>query len=157
MITKNDLIPISIRGRVAFGITCLEKLLNKWGVKNHKITELLHVLWTFTSSTSLDIWERDILSILPEDDNDESTHFGFDSLTSEQKEDLSDLIYYVIEIGRGNLYGGYVSDFTSEPTIKVIEIVIKNAVKIPELHKFKKSSAKEEHGWGTPVELEYFR
>jgi hypothetical protein len=157
MITKYDLIPISIRGRVAFGITCLEKLLNKWGVENNKITELLHVLWTFTSSTALDIWERDILSVLPEDDSVESIHFGFGSLTEEQREDLSDLIYYVIEIGRGNLYGGYVSDFTSEPTIKVIEIVMKNEVKTPELHKFKKSSAQEGHGWGTPVEPEYFR
>lgn len=27
MITKNDLIPISIRGRVAFGITCLRNYL----------------------------------------------------------------------------------------------------------------------------------
>lgn len=39
---------ISITGRFAFGVTCLERLCEEWQIKNQEINELIELLWTFT-------------------------------------------------------------------------------------------------------------
>jgi len=59
---------ISIRGRMAYGITCLEKVCTIWNIKNEKMNIFIKCLWTFTSSGNLAKWEEKVLSLLPNND-----------------------------------------------------------------------------------------
>ena len=48
-INEKDLKKISIRGRVAFGICCLENAMEKYKINGQGWNLLLEKLWSFTS------------------------------------------------------------------------------------------------------------
>lgn len=135
-------------------VTCLERLCEKWQVGNQKIKELINLLWTFTSSNNLDLWDKRIRGFLPHENWE--VEFGYGFLYKDKLETLTDVLIEVIEIGGGNLYGGFRSEFTMRPTIKVASLLEANNIELPDLEPFKKSKVTEFHGWGNPVGRDFF-
>ncbi len=170
---ENRIKKISIRGRMALGIKCLEIKLEKDELINKiEIKKLLSELWDFIGSKRLDLWEEKFLDYEPESliEDFENEKFGdFKNLKKEEikvlyetykksKPDLAELISWVIEIVRGNLYGGTgeYSKWTLDPTIEVLKIMKNHSLKIPDLAKFEKSKYSEFHGWGLEREKSFF-
>ena len=171
---ENRIKKISIRGRMALGIKCLEIKLEKDELINKvEIKKLLSKLWEFISSKRLDLWEEKILDYEPEsliEDFENEKFEDFKNLKKEEikalyeiykksKSNLAELISWVIEIGRGNLYSatGKFSEGSLNPTIEVLKIMERSNLPIPDLAKFEKSKYSEFHGWGIEREKSFFR
>lgn len=148
--------PISITGRFAFGVTCLERLCEEWQVKNQKMNELIELMWTFTSSDDLSVWDRHIYEVLPDYKYEVPTKLGYEFLHKDRKKILTDVILEVVEIGMANSYGGFESEYTMRPTIKVANLLEANNIELPDLNPFKKSKVTEFHGWGNRVDKNFF-
>jgi hypothetical protein len=149
--------PVSIIGRFAFGVICLEKLCQEWKVKSQQINELIEFLWTFTSSHGLDTWESCINDTLPDYKNEVPIKFGFDFLDKDKQETLTDTILEVIEIAGANLYGAFKSEYTMVHTLKVASLLETYNIELPDLKPFAKSKVTEFHGWGNPVDKSFFK
>lgn len=158
---------------MALGIKCLEILLVKNELsQKEEIKKLLSNLWEFIGSKRLDLWEEKIIDYDPEsliEDFENNNFEDFKVLTKEEvkeiydiykqsKSEISEMISWVIEIGRGNLYGGTgeFSKWTLDPTKEVLKIMERNNYQIPELPKFEKSKYSEFHGWGIEREKSFF-
>src|SRR5437763_11753190 len=62
----NSFKEISIRGRLAYGATCLEHALAHHGIRHELVDSIvLSRIWTFTNSTDLGLWEESIKKIDP--------------------------------------------------------------------------------------------
>lgn len=155
---KSVLEPISIIGRFAFGASCFEKVCKDWGVRTSQIAEFIKLLWTFTSSNRLDLWEKDVLKYLPEDDDliSYDIKFGIGFLSHEQQLVMVDLILEIIELGRGNLYAGFKSEFTLVPILNIVALLENNNIILPNIEPFERSKADECHGWGRNVDKSFF-
>lgn len=149
--------PISIIGRFAFGLTCLEHTCQAWQVKSQKMNELIEYLWTFTSSHGLDTWESELNEFLPNYTYEMPTRFEYGFLENDKQELLTDLILEVIEIAGANLYGGFRSEYTMVHTLKVASLLEENNIELPNLTPFQKSKVTEFHGWGNPVDKSFFK
>ena len=68
------------------------------------------------------------------------------------------MVSWVIEIGRGNLYGGTgeFSEWSLNPTMEVLKIMERNNLSIPNLDRFEKSKFSKFHGWGIKREKSFF-
>jgi len=158
---------------MALGVKCLEIKLKKAAlIEKEEIIKVLSCLWDFTSSKQLDKWEEQILDFEPEsliEDVEKNNFEDFKYLTKEEatryynlykdsSNGLAEMISWVIEIGRGNLYGGTgkFSEWSLNPTIEVLKIMERNNLTIPELGKFEKSKYSEFHGWGIEREKSFF-
>lgn len=170
---ENQLKKISIRGRMAIGIKCLETYLEDLKIdKEKEIQKLLSELWEFISSESLDKWEEKITEYEPmcirevfELENYGEYNFlsieeinRYHEIYTKKGNQLEEMISYVIEIGTSNLFAG--TEKYSKPslnsTIEVLEIMQKNNLSIPDLAKFAKSKYSEFHGWGLKREKSFF-
>ncbi|NMM50903.1 hypothetical protein [Marinigracilibium pacificum] len=155
---------ISIRGRFAFGMVCIEQFIKENQLNNNLLNEIIDVLWEFTSSNELDIWEEKINYLIPEHVLSHHTKFisSFDKyLNNKDFKEIYKLyksldktflimIKKVLEIGTGNLYGGTgkFSKWTLDPTIDIANLAEFRLVNIPNIEDFKFSSFSENNGWG---------
>lgn len=147
---------ISITGRFAFGVTCLERLCEEWQIKNQQINELIELLWTFTSSDDLSVWDKHVYDALPEYIYEIPIKFGYEFLHKDKKKILTDVILEIIEIGMANSYGGFKSEYTMVHTLNVINLLETNNIALPDLKPFQKSKVSELHGWGNRVDRDFF-
>ena len=150
---------ISIRGRLAYGATCLERLCKVWNVQNEKMDLLLETLWTFTSIENLADWDNTVRHMLPDNDRVEmyAYEFGYSHLEMIKQKILTNTIWDVMEIGQGNLYGAFKSEYSMLPLINVIGTLKKNKIDLPIIKPFKKSSILECDGWGKPIDKSNFK
>ncbi|PTD16294.1 hypothetical protein [Flavobacterium columnare] len=155
---------ISIRGRFAFGIMCIEEYLLENSIKDFWIEKLLIHLWEFTESDNLDVWDEKISDLNPynilEVDYEEYPNDFPTINASEYKElkkiyenldsDLVILISQTIEIGVSNLYGGTgeYSNHSLIPTLEVYKIAEKTISKKPDVNNFIQFKYSESNGWG---------
>ena len=147
--------PISIRGRMAFSIVCLEAVAWKFKLN---LEGLLELLWAFTTSERLDEWEADVLQLVDyEAAGSYAQRFAFEHLGEPTASLIGDLIEEVVEVGRGNLYGGYRSDFTAEPAATVADLCRELTGDAPDLTPFACSPATNDDGWGSPISEDVFR
>ncbi|MFC4077128.1 hypothetical protein [Salinithrix halophila] len=148
---------VSIRGRVAFGITCLEKVCEEWKVKNDVMDHFIQELWTFMKDNS--DWDVRVTNLLPDDDDPtlNAKHFGYSYLPLSQQEDLTTLLDEVIHIGIWNDAGAFISELTLEPTLEVGKILTKNNIPVPDISPFLKSPVTDCGGWGKKVDPEFFK
>jgi hypothetical protein len=159
MVDRSELDSISIRGRVAFAITCLERVCDHLRFRNERIHGLIRFLWTYVCSQRLDLWEQEVANTYPFDDTLDvcAKWYGYDHLPPEQQVLLWQLILETVEnIALGNLYGGYRSYFTREPTWRVAHLLDEWSIPLPSLRPFLKSKATERHGWGNLVDPAFF-
>jgi len=61
---KDLLSSTSIRGRYAYSLLCLENAFRAEHV-DLRDYQLLNVLWEFTNTTRLDLWEQEVRDIAP--------------------------------------------------------------------------------------------
>lgn len=164
---------ISILGRVALGIRCLEIFGEALGInREEKIIRLLRLLWDFTSTSQLDVWETQIHEFDPAFLQEEAAlndFKGVEVLTQAEAldyykfyqqlpVDYLNSISLVIEIGRNNLYAGTgeYSSSTLVPLLELQRIMEQNQIPCPALEPFEKSHFSEFHGWGFPRERAFF-
>jgi hypothetical protein len=149
--------PMSIRARVALGITCLEKLCAEWGLLSGKMPDLLAALWGFTSSDRLDEWDGRVAAFVPETASELLVVIDQEFVAPQRLELLLEMLKAVHAIGGENLYGGFVSEFTREPTERALELMSKAQVPTPNVTPFAKSTVLECGGWGRPRPASFFR
>lgn len=158
---------ISIRGRFAFGVKCIERYISENKIEIKSIDKLLTQLWEFTESENLDVWDEKISDLNPTNILEiEYEKFPDDFPTidaSKYKElkknyqnlnqDLIKLISKTIEIGTSNLYGGTgaYSNHSLIPTIEVYKIAEKSLSKMPDVNSFIQFRFSEFNGWGNKI------
>jgi len=155
----NSLKEISIRGRVAYGASCLENTLLHHGIQDDLLENILSRIWKFTNSTDLGEWDQlinkvDPVCILDENKPTDPLYLLYQRLPP----DIVNMISDVIEIGTGNLYGSTdnYSPSSLEPLLRVIDKCVTLKIELPKLDSFKKSTFSEYHGWGLERDKSFF-
>lgn len=164
---------ISIRGRFAFGVKCLEQYVNENNIEGKWIDKLLNTLWEFTTSERLDLWDEKINDLDPWnilDTHPENKAEGYKSLTGKEFYDLKDfyasldkgfveMIGNTIEIGTRNLYGGTgkFSNETLQPTLELTRVAKNLLNNIPKIEDFEFSRFSEQNGWGNKFDKEILK
>ena len=152
--------PVSIRGRMAFGVTCLEGVCTALRVESKAVQELIEVLWRFTESETLGTWEGDIRAALPDKEGDVDGYaekFGLTHLDNAKQRFVTELIDTVIGVGRGNLYGGFISAYTLDLTLKIALLLHDRGFEVPDIQHFAVSSVEEFDGWGKAISRDAFQ
>ncbi|WP_409446088.1 hypothetical protein [Mariniflexile rhizosphaerae] len=158
---------ISIRGRFAFGMKCLEQYAIENELSDKCINKIFDSLWEFTSSDELDIWEEKISDINPKyilNINPENIETEFPTITLDEYYEIKEfykssdkhfvsMVSEIIEIGVGNLYGGTddYSSWTLNPTLELIKLAELNLKQIPKIENFEFSKFSEDNGWGNKI------
>lgn len=153
--------PVPIRGRMAFGVTCLQRVCGAWGIDDLKMCRLLDRLWAFVEQERLDLWDADITAALPraarvDEPRAYATAFGFDHLDAARRDFLHRLIRQVLRVGQANLYGGFRNELTREPTFEVAVMLHSYLIPVPDIARFRQPYASDGVGWGYPCSREAF-
>lgn len=147
---------ISINGRMAFAISCLEIVVVEENINNHLLTKSVDYLWEYVSTDRLDIWDDEV-SAFPSNLNDFMASYKLENPKLEKVNLIFELFDLIIDIGRANLYGAFQSELTLIPLERTIEIMEVNDYKLPNLSVFQKSKVTDYHGWGHRVSPNYFK
>jgi hypothetical protein len=155
----NSLKGISIRGRLAYGASCLENALIHLGIQDDLLEDVLSQIWQFTSSNDLGEWDQLINKVTPVSKLDENKPTDpLYLLYLDLSPDVVNMISDVIEIGAGNLYAGTdnYSPYSLEPLLRVIDRCLALKIELPVMDSFKKSPFSEKHGWGMERDKNYY-
>ena len=160
---------ISIVGRIAYAMLCIESAISAWGVSHSdKLLKAIDKLWDFTTSGALDVWDREIQAAIPgvagfyDEQREEeewragAEYFGFEHLEDSQQDALNWMIANAQEIGLGNLYAGYDSWCTAEPLVEVINTMQLSGLPLPPRGRVSLCRVQESDGWGVTQPREYF-
>ena len=152
---QNQLKMISIRGRMALTIACLEQVLMDNTVSVDGRQSLLNIFWQFVETDDLAKWDVDrrdhslLIDICDWVGGYRSTKpddFGFD-----QVEDwVYELIYEIYKLGGGELYGA-VCDYskaTYESLVNVLTIFRQKGYEIPALDAYLRLPFEQKDKWG---------
>ena len=133
---------ISIRGRFAFGMTCLEQYAKENELSDELSNRIFDNLWEFTTTNKLDVWEEKI-----------SNSHDIEIFCNSSDKDFVSMIKKVIEIGTGNLYGGtdQYSSWTLEPTLELLKLSELKIKQMPKIKSFQFSKFSEDGGWGNII------
>jgi len=141
---------LSIRARTALAVTCLERVCEAWSLRNEELRELTRLLWQFTSAERLDSWDGQLAAAMPQDLDELEPLVAGTPLSDEQKGQLLSLLHDLSEVAGGNLFGGFHSEFTRTPLLKVVRMLDELQIPPPVLRPFTRSSVLESGGWGHP-------
>jgi hypothetical protein len=163
---------ISIRGRFAFGLTCLEKIIDNDRLNDELLDTIIEEFWRFTNSEKLGQYEayfttRDpgcVLSDFPTlKMHPEKMHeFGYDNISNSELETLYELysglpapvtniLTHLTTIANSNISAGCgeYSILTFEPTLKIIEIIQDfGTIDFFKPEDFLFSDYRQKQGWG---------
>ncbi|WP_338555851.1 hypothetical protein [Paenibacillus sp. KS-LC4] len=160
-------INISMRGRVAYGISCLENALLsfKYDLNDWKI--VLNYLWEFTSIQYLDDWNDAAVELIPENLLEFRMYeeHEFERLSKQefvylynlyQDIDVSidKLIRSIYELGVSHVYTeieGY-GESSLKSLERLVNVMFINNFPLPSIEPFLKYSIKENRGWGNKFE-----
>ncbi len=160
---KNDFKNISLKGRVAYVISCFENVLLslKCDISNWKM--VLEYMWQFTSSQDLEAWNVQMAEIIPENLFEFKTfeEHDFEYLEEIQFKYLYNLyqnidtrINYIIRqilyLGSSHSYS-LIIDYgqeSLEELDRIVKFMINNCFELPNIDAFLKYSIKENKGWG---------
>jgi hypothetical protein len=150
---------ISIRGRLAFGMACLERMVSVMKYDN----ELFHstifpAIWEFCSTEDFGDWEQQIREVDPACVLENTIETPLKKLYGTLPKELQSTISNVIETGTANIYGstGSYSPLSLQPLMLVIQTMNSLDIKVPDIQSFKKSAFSEYHGWGKSQPREYY-
>jgi hypothetical protein len=167
--TRTELLPVhqlaeqlksvSITGRMAYAITCLEIIIRDENLNQAEFQPLLDILWNFTSNPDLSDWEELIMPFIPDSEilDQEYDYKPYQNLSRE----LLAIIDEIIEVGRGNLYAGVIthSPATLESTLQVVRYMVANKHALPLIARFQRSpfTPQDQHGWGKRLDRAFFQ
>ena len=148
---------------MAYGITCLETIIQHDNLSQEAFKPVLAALWDFTDNPDLGIWDENIMHFIPEDRV--GLPLGGTPEISLFYQDISpallSCIDEIIEIGRGNLYGGVQSHSpaTLASTIWVAQYMLANDYPLPSIENFQRSlfTLQDQHGWGKRAPRSFFQ
>lgn len=160
---KQKIGKISLRGRVALCITCLEIVIQKLNNKQEILEKLVNHLWEFTSidieNFQLFKWQENLLN-----DRSEIGIFLESSDSTKFPDIISKLIWYTIEVITDSFGGStkdYINTLTKETTFKAFKLIRDNFEHNFDISIFLKSKYKEKfekyHGFGKPVPRYFFQ
>ena len=164
---RNDFTTISIKGRVAYAICCLENTLKYFNYDISNWRFVLEQLWTFTNIEYFDDWHYTVAEILPESvlEFDTFKEENFEYISEEQFKALynlykgsntitKDIVKYIFDIGISELYGRL--ENYGQRTLDNLEILlnymVSNNIPLPDINRFKMLSYDESDGWGKDFE-----
>lgn len=158
---------ISIRGRVAFAIYCLENFIIANGEKlSGKWLVVLNKLWVITSLEFVDEWLYQVSSYMPssilEDDFDDleeiskTDYLTLKSLYEGTDKSILEIIEKIFILGTIDLYGEIIdnSSNTLRELRDIISICEINNIKLPSHTHFNNLSIKVSNGWGKTFKRE---
>ncbi|WP_345225298.1 hypothetical protein [Hymenobacter koreensis] len=170
-VLKERMKHVSIRGRVAFCIVCLEIAIHNLKFSSPASRHLLAKLWDYVSSCQLDIWHEEMAEYLPssiieterfqEEDFDDLSEYNFGQLRNWYQtlpKGVVDMIECIFVVGTVNLYGeitGYSTE-TLKPTMRVAGLMQQLKLPLPEIARFEKSAFADFDGWGKQVDKSFF-
>ncbi len=151
---------VSIRGRVAYMLCALEKLLLYHQDKRDDWAWILEKFWAYTDAEWLDEWQDVAVEFLPEcileDGSEEFERLSageYDKLHAfyeETSEDIREMMELVFDVATVELYGGIPEG--SPETLKVMEkakaIFDQAGLTMPDPKPFAQYRFSEERGWG---------
>lgn len=155
---------ISMRGRVAYGILCLESTLNSEEKFSKGWKLVLERLWSYTEIKYLDEWQDKTLEILPssimeienfeEEDLEYVSQTEFDvlkSLYGNANNMVLDMIEVIFYIGTLELFGSISNGAIQslKQLEKLLSIMNSIPVEPPAIGLVRRYSFQEENGWGT--------
>ncbi len=146
----------SIRGRFAFAAACLERVCAAWKLGGPAVDRLFDALWSFTSSGDLGRWDGLVGALTPNSPADLRARLPVEGLSARQVKLLYVLITTVYEVGYGNLYSGYDSEFTLAPVRRVLALLGAAGVEPPDPSPFARSRRSLLDGWGKAVPRSFF-
>jgi hypothetical protein len=127
---------ISIRGRLAYGVSCLENAFKHFNIESDLLKkEVLPEIWAFTSSSDLANWDTSVRRIDPVCVLDDTVpNNPLQKLYRSLPTSIVEMISDVIEIGTGNLYGGTSgnSPFSIEPLLRIVKTCKMCHIKLPD-------------------------
>ncbi len=161
-----DLKTISIRGRMAFAIQCIDNYIHFKNINNFEaeLTLVIDKLKEFLTSNTLDVWDEQVRDLLPSSildnhpqNNLEDYEYVDFEIAKKLEEayrslpiDLINIIDYSAAIGSNNLYECIVgfSSKTLTPLLNIIKVLRASNIELPEIDKYLDYKFIKEEGWG---------
>lgn len=159
---------ISIKGRVAYGISCLERALICYSCTLKNWEWVLEKIWEFTSIEYLDDWFYEMAEFLPDSllEDNEYIPEEFEYITEKQfyillelyqKESnqvINQIFNLIFEMGTFDLYSR-LENYSPNTLIcleKINNIMVLNNIELPSVANFIRYSYYENKGWGNSFE-----
>jgi hypothetical protein len=108
----------------------------------------VELLWEFTSAEWLDQWDGKIAAVMPKRPSHIRELLAKDSLDQSDTRILLKMLQATWQIGGENLYCGFDSSFTREPTERLLKFYQQAGLPMPDCSKVFQSSVLECGGWG---------
>ncbi|WP_259016787.1 hypothetical protein [Emticicia fluvialis] len=152
---------ISIRGRVAFSIVCLENSIKHFQLSELEWDFLLKLLWNYTS-INMGTWHYQVAECIPRgvlNDTDDLSDLDFlsetqfwslNQLYKKCNNELLEIIDLIFFIGISDLYSSIenYSPQTIEYLQEILLIMNKHKIPLPPVNMFYQFSITEYNGWG---------
>jgi|GEM_PF-449837 len=157
---------VSVRGRVAFGICCLENALTALGIPLSDWQLVLSQLWKYTEQARLDDWHEVTAEYLPvavleyipfEKKGCEyltpELAAALQSLYTKVPAFMHELLADIFETGIIELYGGLVNggEQSLKYTLRIINLMRNKKLPLPPYEAFQRVGS----GWGHPFTRQY--
>ena len=153
---------VSVRGRVAYGICCLESAINYYNLKHLDWSSLLHILWSYTNE-NVGRWHEIMAESSPDSILEDLSYFqkGNTNISMEQYNYLINIykhsnkvIHFIIntitDIWTYDLYSSIVNN--SPQTLaylsEIISLMEQENIPLPAVESFLQFSIQENGGWG---------
>ncbi|MGB3513539.1 MAG: hypothetical protein WBA93_30880 [Microcoleaceae cyanobacterium] len=160
---------ISIRGRIAYMLLCLEALLKKNNDTRQGWDYLLEKFWMYTNIEFLDDWQDIAAELLPDSIEevsdfesgefeylDKENFYSIKLLYSKINEEHSELIETIYFMGTLELFGALVNN--GEQSLKYLKkahtLFKKNQIKFPAISSVSRFNFYKNNGWGEPFRRE---
>lgn len=154
---------LSLRGRVAYGVSCFEQLLLKLDYNVQDWEYVLVELWKYTNIQYLDDWSSFISEILPDNLLEFSTYekhcyefleeknFNYlYSLYNNTDKKVDKIMTYIFNIGTSHSYS--IIENYGQESLYYLELLIgfmnKYEIPLPDLLCYEQFSILENNGWG---------
>lgn len=169
MYTDEEFYEISLKGIVAYSITCFENVLLSLKYNDEEWKEVLEDLWLYTSIKYIDDWQDIVSDIIPshllEFDNYEDSDFETLTLNDYEKlykiyvdcdEIINNVMLNIFFLGTSQNHKNEDTVVKVIPNINYIKDIINclelNNMPVPNINSFKQYSATEKDGWGFDFE-----
>jgi hypothetical protein len=160
--TQEVLKHVSIKGRMAMAVRCLERVLERQRLSPSERDALLEEFWAFVEKEDLGAWDRHRRgneALMAVGDFIEQ---GWELPAGSGLRDLPrfvlEMIYKTDELGMGDLYGAVKSYSleTHAALLRVLDLALEHGFDIPPVEPFLKSPFTQERGWGASVPRTFF-
>jgi len=159
---------ISIIGRIAYGICCLESCILTFGFPKNEWKIVFSWLWSIDKVKYIDDWTYAAIECLPECILEFSTYDSDWQYINEyvykhlhklysncpKKDEINEVLYCISEICGCHLYTGVTKPATDSLCVlnnELIPLLKKINVPLPNIEYFKKFTIDENHCWGANI------